>query len=389
VKILVVKVAAIGDFLMATPALRALKRGGANEVHLLAGRSIAAVAGSNPDVDRVFYLDDRRLYRGSLLAKAVETLRVSWRLRRERYDIGFNFHRDRRFAIILLLAGCRRRIGFRRGPPVPRDRDVGAKKTPPAVTAGRCGPPVPRDRDVGAQQAPPAIAAGRYGRGSWPLTDAVAVAGVKHHIFHYCDLARALGVFCLDFRMEFPLDGAVESAAAEKFLVPAGLDDYVVLAPGGAANVKEEMESRRWPVENFAVLAGLLLAAGRRVVLVGSGADAGLAARITAEQPAVVDLSDRTTLAEAAAVLKRSRWVVCNDSGLMHLAAAVGARVVALFGPTHPGEKKPLAEGSVAVWKGEGMACAPCYHDGIFPRCSHVSCLKKITPREIFELIIQ
>ena len=364
-KILVVKVAAIGDFLMATPALRALKRGGANEVHLLAGRSIAAVAGSNPDVDRVFYLDDRRLYRGSLLAKAVETLRVSWRLRRERYDVGFNFHRDRRFAIILLLAGCRRRIGFRRGLPVPRDRDVGAQQAPPAIDAGRCG------------------------RWSWPLTDAVAVAGVKHHIFHYCDLARALGVFCLDFRMEFPLDGAAESAAAEKFLVPAGLDDYVVLAPGGAANVKEEMESRRWPVENFAVLAGLLLAAGRRVVLVGSGADAGLAARITAEQPVVVDLTDRTTLAEAAAVLKRSRWVVCNDSGLMHLAAAVGARVVALFGPTHPGEKKPLAEGSVAVWKGEGMACAPCYHDGIFPRCGHVSCLNKISPQEIFELIIQ
>ena len=100
------------------------------------------------------------------------------------------------------------------------------------------------------------------GRKSILLTDAVRVAGIKHHIFHYCDLLKPLGIFCLDFKMEFPLDDAQAAAAAEKFLAPANLDDYIVLAPGGAANVKEEMESRRWPVEHFSALAGLLLGAG-------------------------------------------------------------------------------------------------------------------------------
>ncbi len=114
-KALVIKVAAIGDLLMATPALRALKRApGTTAVHLLTGRSMAAVVGDNPDVDRVFYLDDRRIFHGSLPAKALEVMRVAWRLRRERYDVGFNFHRDWRFNIILFLAGCRRRIGFAR-----------------------------------------------------------------------------------------------------------------------------------------------------------------------------------------------------------------------------------------------------------------------------------
>lgn len=338
-KALVIKVAAIGDFLMATPALRALKRSGREiEVHVLAGRSIAAVAGANPDLDRVFYLDDRRLFRGNPLVKAIEVLKASWRLRRERYDVGFNFHRDWRFRIILRLAGCRRRIGFAGGPR------------------------------------------------ALLLTDAVAVAGIKHHIFHYCDLLKPLDILCLDFKMTFPLAPAATAAAAAKFLAPHGLEDYIVLAPGGASNVKEEMESRRWPTENFAVLAGMLLGAGRRVVLVGSGADAAIAARVHAASPGVVDFTDRTTLEEAAAILAAARLVVCNDSGLMHLAAAVGARVIALFGPTHPGEKKPLHEGSVAVWKGEGMECSPCYRDGVFPKCSHVSCLKKITPQEIFDL---
>jgi len=340
VKVLVIKIAAIGDFLMATPALHALKLAPQiSAIDLLAGRSIAAVAGVNPDVHKVFYLDDRLIFRGGLPAKALEVLKISWRLRREKYDVGFNFHRDWRFNIILFLAGCRKRIGFARG------------------------------------------------RKPLLLTHAVRVPGIKHHIFHYCDLLKVLEIFCFDFKMVFPLNGAAEGEAAEKHLAANDLAGYIVLAPGGAANVKEEMGSRRWPAENFAALAGLLLESGKRVVLLGSGGDAALASRIQALQPSVVDLTDRTTLAEAGAILKRALLVVCNDSGLMHLAAAVGARVISIFGPTHPGEKKPLQAGSVAVWKGEGMACSPCYHDGAFPRCAHLNCLNKITPREIFDLI--
>ena len=101
----------------------------------------------------------------------------------------------------------------------------------------------------------------------------------------------------------------------------------------------------------------------------------------------MVDLTGGTTLAEAAALLKKARLAVCNDSGLMHLAAAVGTPVISLFGPTHPGEKKPLAAGSVAVWKGEELECSPCYQDGVFPRCDHLNLLKSITPQEIFDLI--
>ncbi len=340
-KVLVVKIAAIGDLLMATPALRALQRDPRVEaVHLLAGRSIAAVARDHPDVDRVFLIDDRRIFHGGLAARVGEVLRVSLMLRREKYAVGFNFHRDWRFNIILFLAGCRQRVGF---------------------MSGR--------------------------RRSRLLTEGVAVAGIKHHIFHYCDLVKTLGIFCLDFKMAFPLPDDAAVAAAAKFLAPENLDEYIVLAPGGAANVKEEMESRRWPAENFSKLAGLLIGSGRRVVLLGSGHDAVIAAGIKEEHPGVVDLSNRTTLAEAAALLKRARLVVSNDSGLMHLAAAVGAPVVAIFGPTHPGEKKPLNEGSVAVWKGEGMACSPCYHDGEFPKCEHLNCLRKITPQEIFAII--
>jgi lipopolysaccharide heptosyltransferase II len=338
-KVLVIKIAAIGDFLMATPALRALKlHGSISSVILLAGHSITAVVQNNPHLDKVYYLDDARIFKGSFWAKLSEVLKISWRLRCEKFDLGFNFHRDWRFNIILFLAGCKKRIGF------------------------------------------------ASGRKSWLLNEGVASAGVKHHIFQYCDLLKGQEIYCLDFKMEFPLAEAVLTAAADKFLMPEKLTDYVVLAPGGAANVKEEMDSRRWGIENYAALAGLLINDGKRVVLLGSGGDQKITNLIKAAQPQVVDFCSRTNLAEAAALLKKARLVVCNDSGLMHLAAAVGARIIAIFGPTHPEEKKPLSAGNIAVWKGEELECSPCYHDGRFPECEHRSCFKKISPQEIYEL---
>ena len=339
-KILVIKIAAIGDFLMATPALRALKlHGSVHSVTLLAGASIAAVVQGNPHLDKIYYLDDARIFKGGFWAKLSEVLKISRRLRREKFDLGFNFHRDWRFNIILFLSGCKKRIGF------------------------------------------------ASGRKSWLLSEGVVIEGIKHHIFHYCDLLKGLGIFCLDFKMEFPLAEAVLTAATDKFLQPGKLTDCVVLAPGGAANVKEEMDSRRWGVENYAALAGFLIGAGRRVVLLGNGGDQKIARLIQAAQPEVIDFCGQTNLAEATALLKKARLVVCNDSGLMHLAAVVGARIIAIFGPTHPEEKKPLSAGNIAVWKGEELECSPCYHDGKFPECDHRSCLKKISPQEIFELI--
>jgi lipopolysaccharide heptosyltransferase II len=338
-KVLVIKIAAIGDFLMATPALRALKlHGSGNSVTLLAGTSIAAAVENNPHLDKIYYLDDARIFKGGFWAKASEVLKISRRLRRERFDLGFNFHRDRRFNIILFLAGCKKRIGF------------------------ACG------------------------RKSWLLNAGVAIEGVKHHIFHYCDLLKELGIVCLDFKMEFPLTEAVLNAAAEKFIKPENLTDFVVLAPGGAANVKEEMDSRRWGAENFTALAGMLIHAGWKVMLLGSSGDQKITRLVKAAQPEVIDLCGRTTLSEAAALMKKARLVVCNDSGLMHLADAVGARIIAIFGPTHPEEKKPLSSGNIAVWKGEKLECSPCYHDGDFPECEHRTCMIKITPQEIFEL---
>ncbi len=145
---------------------------------------------------------------------------------------------------------------------------------------------------------------------------------------------------------------------------PAPDGPYVVLAPGAAYG-----KAKQWPPERFAELAGLV----RRerswaVALVGSRADAPVCREIVersarmASAP-LVDLSGRTSLAELAAVLEGARAVVSNDSGAMHLAGAVGAKVVAIFGATNEHRTSPLTSGpgsptprimATDVW------CRPC-----------------------------
>lgn len=338
-RVAVIKVAAIGDFLMATPALRALRGApGVESLVLVAGHSIRDAVAAGPAADEVVWLDDHALFHGSVWQRAAVAWRVARRLRRLRVDVGLNFHRDWRYTLILWLGGAKRRIGFR------------------AAQRGRL------------------------------LTDALDVPFPTHHVFHYCALLRPLGLACADFRMEFRLAGEASAEARRRFLADRGLERFVALAPGGAANVKETMASRRWSPGRFAALARLLENDGWPLVVLGGEADRAAAGEVVRLCPRAVDLTGQTTLVEAAALLKQARLAVSNDSGLMHLASAMGTPVLALFGPTHPEEKRPLNEGSVAVWKGEKMECAPCYRDGRFPACEHVDCLARVSAEEVFGL---
>lgn len=121
---------------------------------------------------------------------------------------------------------------------------------------------------------------------------------------------------------------------------PAGA---VVLHPGAASG------SRRWPVERWAALAARLLADGRRVVLTGGAAEAGLTGDVaratgTAADGRLVDLAGRCDLEELAALLTAARALVCGDTGVAHLGTALRTPSVLLFGPTSPAAWGPAVD---------------------------------------------
>jgi heptosyltransferase II len=185
-----------------------------------------------------------------------------------------------------------------------------------------------------------------------------------------------------------PRHARVDAPPLQAHLAPAG--PYTVFAPGAAYG-----KAKQWPPAQFAELASLLLKEKVSVVLVGSRGDqdacseiAGAVARFGAEpSEGLVDLCGQTTLAQLAAVMAGARTVVSNDSGAMHLAAAVGAPVVAVFGATNERRTSPLTRGSEAphaIVVTANVWCRPC----MLRECpiDH-RCMTRVTARQVLEAV--
>ena len=171
--------------------------------------------------------------------------------------------------------------------------------------------------------------------------------------------------------------GAIEQAAAR-----LGKGPVFGLCPGASSPWK------MWGARRFGALADMLVGQGSRVVIVGSRQDTAAvreAARGLEAKGVVTWISDSAR--ELAGVLAGCEVVVSNDSGLLHLAAGVGSRVVAVYGPTAPLLGfEPRGVGARLVWR--GLGCSPCSYHGNRPcRYARVSCLEDITPSEVTALV--
>lgn len=171
--------------------------------------------------------------------------------------------------------------------------------------------------------------------------------------------------------------------AADSFLNDAGIGlarPYVALAPGAAHATK------RWPEHHWVALARRLVDTDYDVVVVGGPEDRAVATPVAKAGAArAVSAAGGFDLLGTAALLKRARVVVAGDTGLMHLATAVGTAVVALFGPTVEAFGFfPYRARAVVLQK--DMACRPCSSHGS-AECPlrHHRCLQDLMPDEVLE----
>ena len=163
----------------------------------------------------------------------------------------------------------------------------------------------------------------------------------EHETARWCRLLEEHGIAADPNELDLPVP-----STAPGFDVA----DATVIHPGAAS------ESRRWPVERWAVIAAREAARGRRVVVTGSAAERRIASGIagSAGLGAGSVLAGRTHLGELAAVVAAAGRVICGDTGVGHLATAFGTPSVLLFGPTAPDEWGPPARRAqhVVLWKG-------------------------------------
>jgi heptosyltransferase-2 len=170
------------------------------------------------------------------------------------------------------------------------------------------------------------------------------------------------------------VDDASRSATLRRLNLNAA-STVVVLCPGA-----EYGPAKRWPPHYFGELAREVSSRGGSVWIVGAANDAPLGADIARTAGAgCVDLCGRTTLDEAIDVIASADVVVANDSGLMHVAAAVGRPLVALYGSTSPAYTPPLAA-DADILKLD-LACSPCFKRECPLR--HFDCMMRLAPSRV------
>lgn len=178
------------------------------------------------------------------------------------------------------------------------------------------------------------------------------------------------------------IDEASRAAALAKFGL--SLDRPVLaLCPGA-----EFGEAKRWPAEHYAKVAELKIRAGWQVWLFGSkndhpGGETIRGRLIPGLREEVSNLAGQTSLAEAIDLMSAASAVVSNDSGLMHVAAALSLPLVAVYGSTSPQFTPPLAEQVEIVRL--GLECSPCFDRTC--RFGHYNCLRELKPRPVIEAL--
>lgn len=327
-RILIVNVNWIGDVLFSTPFIRAVREAYPDgHIACLVHPRCKEVLELNPAINEIIIYDEEGEHR-SLLGKAGLILA----LKKKKFDAAFILHRSFTKALVTFLAGIRERVGY------------------PSKNRTKL------------------------------LTKIVAEPAEEiHKVDYFLKIADSCGITAKSRSYEFFINDSHRNYIAELLRKEgvSGKDVVLVLCPGG------NWDPKRWKSENFAKLADDLCERyGAKVVISGAKRDLKLAEEIRGMMKNISIITcGRTNLKEAGALFERSNLVVANDTGTMHLAVAMKAKTIALFGPTSPDLTGPRGEGLYKVISKNDICDIPCYDF----TCKDNRCMSLITVSDVIK----
>lgn len=328
----------LGDAVMTLPALEALRRLWPHAaLGVVAPEGLAPLWRMEPAVEAVEPFGPSGGF-GRLL----EDCRLASRLRKGRWEVAVVLPNSFHSALVPALGGIPRRVGF--------------------ATDGR----------------------------GWLLTDPLAKTEslkAHHQVEHYMALIRSLGY-------EGPTPPVRLRVSEEKLRwaeeALSGLGDgqggrpLVGIHPGATYG-----PAKRWFPERFAAVAeSTARELEARILVLGGPGEAPWADKLASALPGrVADWTGRTDVSELAALLARLDLLVCNDSGPMHLAAAVGTPVVAVFGSSEPSQTGPSGEGHLLVR--EPVECSPCFERTCPLKQDRYKCFELVSAARVSEAVAE
>jgi len=330
-RILVARTDRIGDVLLTTPAVKALRlHYPTSYIAMMVAPATRQLVEGNPYLDEVIVLDKRGRHRGMLA-----TWRLALALRRKGFDVAVILHPTVRVHLLCFLAGIRERIGYDRKAPYLLTRTIPHKKQ----------------------------------------------EGRKHELEYNFDVLGLLGVTTAERELFMPIRPDAEREV-EGRLKEAGIAADVTLV---AVNPAASDASKRWPAAKFAALIDRMgQMPGVRVAVVADAAHRAVTQELLlTTRVSVLDFTGAFDLSQLASFFKRCRLLVSNDSGPVHIAVAVHTPVISIFGRNQPGlgpeRWGPVGPRDVAVHKETG--CDPC----LAHACTRgFRCLEAISVDEIF-----
>jgi 3-deoxy-D-manno-octulosonic-acid transferase/heptosyltransferase-1 len=338
ISILIVKLSAIGDVIHALPALNALRRH-FPDAHItwLVEEAASGIVTSHAAVDRVLISGRTRWLKGLVGLSGSKNLREIFQflaaLRDTRYDVVIDFQGLLKSAVMVGLARGWRKIGYN----LTREYSY--------LALNERVPPFDVD---------------------------------KHAVFRYLHLAKELNADTelIEFNVPF---GQEQEQHVISVLQQKGWAGETIVAINPVAKWKTKL----WAAKNFSRVAdGLLSELGVFVVFTGAGADQREIQNIRSKmRHGCADLSGLTDLKQLAALYGMSHCVISTDTGPMHLSAAVGTPVVALFGPTAPWRTGPFGEGHEIIRA--DRSCSPCFKRA----CEPVKCMENISPGQVLDAV--
>lgn len=331
-KILVIKLGAVGDVILATPSLRMLReRFPQAKISVLVDKGLSGLLTGAPCIDEIIPVDRRQFRKFSYLWQ------LAIRLRKEGFDVSVDLQNSKWTHLLAWLSGAAERYGFARKP---------------------------------------------FGfflnRGeTYPDT---AEAPVKNQF----RILSKLGVRKLDETLELWPDA--DACPRAEALLGEDFMNFKGRKIGFVMGSSPRWQTKRWPAANYSALAARLREENDcRIVLFGSAEDAReLDGKFDPAMPGVLNLMGKTSLRDLIPVLREMDVVVTGDTAPLHVAAAVRARIVALFGPTDSRRHMPPAQTGTVFQR--NLPCQPCY-SGSCKIEDKLACLKKISVDEVFQAV--